>query len=206
MADLRMERLLWRRGLTVAGVDEAGRGPLAGPVVAAACLLPPEAVLPGVTDSKKLTERRREEAYERIMDTAAGWGVGIVSAAEIDRVNIRVATFQAMRLALDQLTSRVGRRPDAALLDGNAALPGWDGPQRTVVGGDRKVLSIAAASIIAKVTRDRMAEEWEALYPGYGFIRHKGYSCREHFDALDRLGPCPLHRITFIDHRQLKFF
>lgn len=206
MADLRMERVLWRRGLSVAGVDEVGRGPLAGPVVAAACILPQGVSLPGVNDSKKLSERRREDAYDRILDAAVAWGIGAVDAGEIDRINIRNATFRAMDLALAALCRQMGGAPGALLLDGNAALPGWEGPQRCVVGGDRKILTIAAASIIAKVTRDRMAIEWEERYPGYGFVRHKGYSCKEHFAALDRLGPTPLHRITFIDHRQLKWF
>lgn len=189
----------------MAGVDEVGRGPLAGPVVAAACVLPEGVDLPGVNDSKKLSERKREAAYERILDVALAWGVGVVDAAEIDRINIRNGFLKAMQLALEETARRLGAPPDATLVDGNVPLPGWQGAQRCVVGGDRKVLSIAAASIIAKVTRDRMAEEWEALYPGYGFIRHKGYSCKEHFEALDRLGPSPIHRITFIDHRQLRF-
>lgn len=206
MADLRMERVLWRHGCTVAGVDEVGRGPIAGPVVAASCILPEGIALPGVNDSKRLSERKREEAFERILDAGVLWGVGIVEAPEIDRINIRNATFRAMHLSLAEMSLRCGRPPDLLLVDGNAALPDWAGRQRCVIGGDRKALSIAAASILAKVTRDRMALVWEERHPGYGFSRHKGYASREHLAALDRLGPCPLHRMTFIDHRQLRFF
>lgn len=208
MADLRMERVLWRRGYTVIGVDEAGRGPLAGPVVAGACILPPETDLPGVNDSKKLSEKKREAAYDRITALAVGWGVGVVDAQRVDQVNIRNATFEAMSLAVrDALTMAHERavRP-CLLVDGNALVPDWEQEQRWVIGGDRKVLSIAAASILAKVTRDRMMVDYDRLYPAYGFARHKGYSAKEHFAALDEHGPCPIHRMTFIDHRQLRFF
>lgn len=208
MADLRMERVLWRRGYAVVGVDEAGRGPLAGPVVAGACILPPDAVLPGVNDSKKLSEKRREAAYDAILQTAVGWGVGVVDHERIDRINIRRATFEAMAQAVDaalRMAGASGADP-FLLIDGNATIPSWSGAQRWVIGGDRKVLSIAAGSILAKVTRDRMMVEYDRLYPEYGFARHKGYAAKEHFAALDRVGPCPIHRITFIDHRQLKLF
>lgn len=208
MADLRMERVLWGHGWAVVGVDEAGRGPLAGPVVAGACILPPGAELPGVNDSKKLTERRREAAYEAILQTAVGWGVGVVDNRRIDQINIRNATFEAMAQAAAAalaMAGEAGARP-WLLVDGNAQVPSWQGAQRCVVGGDRKVLSIAAASILAKVTRDRMMVEYDQLYPQYGFARHKGYGAQEHFAALDAFGPCPIHRITFIDHRQLRLF
>ncbi|MFO7172252.1 MAG: ribonuclease HII [Bacillota bacterium] len=210
MATLRMERLLWSRGYRlVAGVDEVGRGPLAGPVVAAAVILPVGAELPGVTDSKRMTEAQREEAYERICATALAWGIGVVGPERIDQINIRNAAFEAMAQALRQALDRLPGRPDTAdflLVDGNAPLPGYPGPQRPVVGGDRKVLSIAAASVLAKVTRDRMALEWEAAYPGYGFARHKGYGTREHREALLRLGPCPLHRRSFLSPVQTRLF
>lgn len=207
MADLRMERVLWRHGFTVVGVDEAGRGPLAGPVVAGACILPEGAVLPGVNDSKQLSEKKREAAYQRIVEVAVGWGVGIVDHRRIDQVNIRNATFEAMALAAAAALKMAGAAPKPCLLiDGNALVPSWAGPQRWVIGGDRKVLSIAAGSILAKVTRDRMMVEYDQLYPQYGFAKHKGYSAKEHFAALDQYGPCPIHRITFIDHRQLKLF
>lgn len=214
-----MERVLWRHGWRVVGVDEAGRGPLAGPVVAGACILPQEADLPGVNDSKKLTPRKREEAYEAILQTALGWAVGVVDNRRIDEINIRNATFEAMAQAVAGALTMARERSAAAaegaaleddgfyvLVDGNAAIPFWKGDQRCVVGGDRKVLSIAAASILAKVTRDRMMMEYDALYPEYGFAHHKGYGSKEHFAALDAHGPCPIHRMSFIDHRQLRFF
>lgn len=211
MADLRLERVLWRHGWQVIGVDEAGRGPLAGPVVAAACILPPGAELPGVDDSKRMTEKQREAAFGEIQATALGWGIGVVDAARIDEINILQATFEAMASAVEaaraMAAARLGYVAEAALLvDGKRPLPQWPGWQRPVVGGDRKSLSIAAASILAKVTRDRMMVEYDALYPEYGFARNKGYGSKEHWDALERYGPCPLHRRTFIGHRQLRFF
>ncbi|HWI64399.1 MAG TPA: ribonuclease HII, partial [Symbiobacteriaceae bacterium] len=161
MADLRMERVLWRHAYTVVGVDEAGRGPLAGPVVAGAAILPEGAVLPGVNDSKQLSEKKREKAYEKVLEVAVGWGVGIIDHARIDQVNIRNATFEAMFQAVQGALAMARDRGAAAeksclLIDGNALVPAWTGDQRWVIGGDRKVLSIAAGSILAKVTRDRM--------------------------------------------------
>jgi ribonuclease HII len=211
MADLRMERVLWRHAYTVIGVDEAGRGPLAGPVVAGAAILPQGAVLPGVNDSKQLSEKKREAAYAAIMQTAVAWGVGVVDHQRIDSINIRNATFEAMAAAVQAALQMAAERGAAVdrpclLIDGNALVPAWTSEQRWVIGGDRKVLSIAAGSILAKVTRDRMMVEYDRLYPEYGFARHKGYAAREHFEALDRQGPCPIHRITFIDHRQVRFF
>lgn len=209
VADLRMERVLWRHGWMVVGVDEAGRGPLAGPVVAGACILPEDAELPGVNDSKKLTPRKREAAYDAICEVALGWAVGVVDNRRIDEVNIRNATFEAMAQAVEGALAMARERAAGEpwlLVDGNAKIPSWQGTQRCVVGGDRKVLSIAAASILAKVTRDRMMEEYDRLYPEYGFARHKGYGSREHFAALDLHGPSPIHRMTFINHRQLRLF
>lgn len=201
VADLRMERVLWRRGLQlVAGADEVGRGPLAGPVVAAAVVLPPDCDLPGVNDSKKLSERQRLAAYDRIIGKALAWGVGMVSAERIDQVNIRNATLEAIRQAVAALGE--GRQPQYLVIDGNIRLPDYSGPQRAVVGGDRKVLSVAAASVVAKVTRDRLAREWDLRYPGYGFAAHKGYGTREHYAALLRIGPCPLHRRSFLGSMQ----
>jgi ribonuclease HII len=211
MADLRMERVLQRHGYVVIGVDEAGRGPLAGPVVAGAAILPPEAELPGVNDSKQLSEKKREIAYERILQVALAWGVGIIDHERIDRINIRNATFEAMAQAVTGTLAMARERglsveKPCLLIDGNALVPSWTGDQRWVIGGDRKVLSIAAGSILAKVTRDRMMVEYAKLYPEYGFAKHKGYAAKEHFAALDAYGPCPIHRMTFIDHRQLRLF
>jgi ribonuclease HII len=202
MADLRMERVLQRHGYVVIGVDEAGRGPLAGPVVAGAAILPPEAELPGVNDSKQLSEKKREIAYERILQVALAWGVGIIDHERIDRINIRNATFEAMAQAVTGTLAMARERglsveKPCLLIDGNALVPSWTGDQRWVIGGDRKVLSIAAGSILAKVTRDRLLLELDREYPVYGFAQHKGYGTALHLDALRRYGPCPAHRRSF---------
>ena len=190
---LRLERSL-RSGPVrhIAGVDEAGRGPLAGPVVAAAVVFPPEFYLPGVDDSKKLTAAKREELFDRINASALSVGVGIVSHEVIDRLNILNATFRAMHDAVANLTLV----PDHLLVDGNM-FPGGSVPHTTVVGGDGLCFSIAAASIIAKVTRDRLMCAYDTQFPGYGFASHKGYGTREHRDAIARLGYCAIHRRSF---------
>lgn len=177
----------------VCGIDEAGRGPLAGPVVAAAVILPKGMVIPYVNDSKKLTERRRELLYPEIMEKALAVGVGIVSPERIDEINILQATYEAMRQALSQLPVR----PDVLLNDA-VRIPGVDIPQVPIVKGDAKSISIACASVIAKVTRDRMMVEYDQLYPEYGFAGHKGYGSAAHMEALRQIGPCPIHRKTFI--------
>ena len=177
----------------VCGIDEAGRGPLAGPVVAAAVILPKGMVIPYVNDSKKLTERRRELLYPEIMEKALAVGVGIVSPEQIDEINILQATYEAMRQALSQLPVR----PDVLLNDA-VRIPGVDIPQVPIVKGDAKSISIACASVIAKVTRDRMMVEYDQLYPAYGFAGHKGYGSAAHMEALRQIGPCPIHRRTFI--------
>ena len=175
-----------------AGVDEAGRGCLAGPVVAAAVLLPPDVDLPEVRDSKALTPEAREAAACRIRDLAVAWGLGIVEVEQIDRLNILRATHLAMREALEELGDRI----DCALVDG-LPVPGLPVPARFIVRGDQVCLSIAAASIIAKVERDRIMVELDRRYPGYGLARNKGYGTREHREALARLGPAPVHRRSF---------
>ena len=176
----------------MAGLDEAGRGPLAGPVVAAAVVLPPGTRIRGVDDSKRLEPERREELYEVIRARALGIGVGLVDAPTIDRVNILQATRRAMGMALGAL----GLEPELVLTD-FVALDGLRCPQRNLVEGDRRSATVAAASIIAKVTRDRMMAEADREYPAYGFGRHKGYATLEHLAALMMHGPCPLHRRTF---------
>ena len=176
----------------MAGLDEAGRGPLAGPVVAAAVVLPPGTRIRGVDDSKRLEPERREELYEIIRTHALGIGVGLVDAPTIDRVNILQATRRAMGIALGAL----GLEPELVLTD-FVALDGLRCPQRNLVEGDRRSATVAAASIIAKVTRDRMMAEADREYPAYGFGRHKGYATLEHLAALMMHGPCPLHRRTF---------
>lgn len=193
MDGLAFDDAIRRRGFRwVAGVDEAGRGPLAGPVVAAAVILPEKAALLGVTDSKKLPARRREELAALIRARAVAVSVGCADPDEIDRTNILQATFSAMLRALRGLEVP----PDFVLLDGPYSLP-LHLPQRGVVQGDARSLSIAAASIIAKVHRDRLMNDYHTLYPAYGFHRHKGYPTAEHREALRRFGPCPIHRRSF---------
>jgi ribonuclease HII len=190
---LHFEGLARRQGyLRIAGIDEAGRGPLAGPVVAAAVILPDRFDLPGLNDSKQLSERQRERLFPLIRAQALAVGLGIVDADEIDRINILQATLQAMLLAVGRL--RVGA--DYLLIDGITPLP-TQLPQRTLKQGDSRSLSIAAASVIAKVVRDRMMVGYDRRHPGYGLAGHKGYGSAAHLAAIARLGPSPLHRRTF---------
>jgi ribonuclease HII len=190
---LSRERRLWRRGMrNVAGIDEAGRGPLAGPVVAAAVVVSPGFFLPGVDDSKKVSPLRRAALYDRILAGAFSVGLGIVDQETIDRINILNATFEAMHCAVDSLSVK----PEYLLVDGNR-FRGGDIPFSAIVDGDEKCFSIAAASIVAKVTRDRIMEEYDKQYPGYGFARHKGYGTLQHRGAIERLGLCPIHRRSF---------
>ena len=177
----------------VCGVDEAGRGPLAGPVCAAAVILPPELVIPGLNDSKKLTDKKRRELYDIITAEAVSFGIAFASEQEIDEINILQATFLAMQRAMEKLDPA----PELALIDGNRAKD-FGLPVRTIVGGDGLSASIAAASILAKVTRDRLMEEYDAQYPQYGFAVHKGYGTKRHYEALRAFGPCPIHRQSFL--------
>lgn len=190
----REERALWQTGhRVVAGVDEVGRGPLAGPVVAAAVVFQQPAPIPGMNDSKQVSPARREELFQAILQHAAYVSVAAEDQLCIDRINILQATRQAMRRAVGGL----GESPDFVLVDGNS-LPEWSWPARAVVKGDSSSFSIAAASIVAKVCRDQLMAEYDRHYPGYGFAEHKGYPCPEHYRALLRLGPCALHRVTFL--------
>lgn len=184
---------LWAQGVRFAGMDEAGRGPLAGSVVAACVVMPPEPLLSWVDDSKKLSPQRREKVFDEIMQTALFVGVGEASAEEIDRFNILEATKMAMRRAAE------GAPADLFLID---ALSGLElpGEERGIIHGDALCYSIAAASIVAKVTRDRQMLALDAAYPGYGFAQHKGYGTAQHIAALKEKGPCPAHRRTFIGH------
>ncbi len=192
-APYRYEGQAWREGiLRVAGLDEAGRGPLAGPVVAAAVIIAPERRIKRLADSKVLTPERREELYGLIHARAVGVGVGIVDHLTIDRINILEATRLAMRLALDNL----GIVPELVITD-FVALRDLPCPQKNLVDGDARCASVAAASIVAKVTRDRIMLDADKQFPEYGFARHKGYGTADHLAALDRHGPCALHRRTF---------
>ena len=177
----------------VCGVDEAGRGPLAGPVCAAAVILPPELVIPGLNDSKKLTDKKRRELYDVITAEAVSYGIAFASEKEIDEINILQATFLAMARAMEKLTPQ----PELALIDGNRA-KNFGLPVRTIVKGDSLSASIAAASILAKVTRDRLMEQYDEAYPQYGFAIHKGYGTKRHYEALREFGPSPIHRMTFL--------
>ncbi|MEW6720875.1 MAG: ribonuclease HII [Thermodesulfobacteriota bacterium] len=178
--------------LAPAGVDEAGRGPLAGPVVAAAVVLPPGYHHPDIRDSKKLTPAQRERVFPVIGRDAVSLAVGLASVEEIDGINILQASLLAMRRAVEALPAL----PDFLYVDGNRRIP-CGIAQETLIGGDGRCLSIAAASIVAKVTRDRMMMELDEVYPGYGFAVHKGYPTPDHLEAIRRLGPCPIHRRTF---------
>ena len=194
MLDLTFEAHYREKGYTlICGVDEAGRGPLAGPVIAAACILPTDLVIAGLDDSKKLTEKKRERLYGEITEQALAWAVGMASPAEIDQINILNASMLAMRRAIEGLSLA----PDFALIDGNVVrnLPV---AAEAIVGGDAKVASIAAASVLAKVTRDRLCIEMDKEYPQYGFAKHKGYPTKEHREAVLQYGASPIHRKSFL--------
>lgn len=177
----------------ICGVDEAGRGPLAGPVCAAAVILPERLEIPGLTDSKKLTDKKRRELFPLIQEQAVAYGIGFASQQEIDEINILQATFLAMQRALEKLPVK----PDLALIDGNRTKD-FGLPVKTVVKGDSLSANIAAASILAKVTRDNLMQEMAETYPEYGFEVHKGYGTKAHYAALREHGPCPAHRMTFL--------
>lgn len=191
---LTYERGCWEAGYElVAGIDEVGRGPLAGPVVAAAVILPKECKIEGVNDSKKLSAKKREELYDIILEKALSYGIGIVSNERIDEINILQATYEAMREALSQLSPKA----DYILADA-VTIPRVSTPQRGIIKGDAKSMSIGAASIVAKVYRDRLMEAFDEVYPGYGFGANKGYGSAEHIEGIKKLGITPIHRKTFV--------
>lgn len=197
MSDVNMweiEQTYFDQGIQlICGVDEAGRGPLAGPVCAAAVILPPNMEITGLTDSKKLTDKKRRELFPVIQEKAIAYGIGFASEKEIDEINILQATFLAMQRALDQLSVR----PALALVDGNREKD-FGMPVKTVVKGDSLSANIAAASILAKVSRDDLMEKLAQEYPAYGFEIHKGYGTKAHYAALREYGPSPIHRMTFL--------
>ncbi len=178
---------------SICGIDEAGRGPLAGPVAAGAVILPADCTILYLNDSKKLSEKRREELFVEIKEKAVSWSVGIVGPDRIDEINILQATYEAMRQAVAGLKVQ----PDLLLNDA-VEIPGIEIMQVPIIKGDAKSVSIAAASVLAKVTRDHMMAQYEELFPGYGFARHKGYGTAMHIQAIRELGPCPIHRRSFI--------
>lgn len=188
------QRQAGERGFAaICGIDEAGRGPLAGPVFAAAVILPDGCVIDGLDDSKKLSEAKREALFDVIKEKALSYGIGQAGEREIDEHNILQATFMAMRRAVEAMPVK----PDYALVDGNR-MPPLAIPGETVVKGDSKCACIAAASILAKVSRDRLLREWDQLYPGYGFAQHKGYGTKAHYAAIKKYGILPVHRMSFL--------
>lgn len=194
MLTYELEAALNREGYTaVCGVDEAGRGPLCGPVAAAACILPTGLVIEGLNDSKKLSPQKRDKLYDAIIENAVAWCVALGSVEEINETDILSTTLHTMRRAIEGLSVKA----DFALIDGNITR-GFTLPARAVVHGDATSPSIAAASILAKVTRDRICLELDAAYPQYGIAKHKGYGTKEHMDALRKYGPCPIYRTKFI--------
>ncbi len=195
MPDFETEKSALNKGYKlVCGVDEAGRGPLAGPVCAAAVILPPDIIIDGLNDSKKISEKKRELLYDVICEKALAYHISFGSLEEIEKYNILEATFLAMNRSIDGLNIK----PDYALIDGNRVPKGIKVPCETVVKGDAKSASIAAASILAKVTRDRLLLEYDKEYPKYNFKKHKGYGTKEHTDLILKYGPCPIHRMSFL--------
>ncbi len=195
MPDFTYEKAAMESGFKlICGVDEAGRGPLAGPVCAAAVILPQDTEIEGLNDSKKLSEKKREALYDIIKEKAVAYSIAYGTLEEIEEFNILEATFIAMNRAIEGLETK----PDFALIDGNRVPKGIKIPCETVVKGDAKSSSIAAASILAKVTRDRLLLEYDEQYPQYNFKKHKGYGTKEHTDLILEYGPCPIHRMSFL--------
>lgn len=186
---------LYNTGVTsIAGIDEAGRGPLAGPVVVGIVIMKPESFIEGINDSKKISEKNREILYEKITEEAIDWAVGIVNQEEIDEINILKATKKALKIAITNLKTK----PERLVVDALKQIDTCGIPYTSIIKGDAKVYSISAASIIAKVTRDRIMKEYDEIYPEYGFAQHKGYGTAKHIKAIKEFGPCPLHRKSFI--------
>ena len=201
----KIEEGLYSQGVTsIAGIDEAGRGPLAGPVVLACVVMPKESMIEGVNDSKKVAEKKREKLYEEIINEAIAYGVGIISQEEIDRINILNATKEGLTTAIKEMEKdlkekqRGFEKPDIILVDALTKIDTDHIPYRSIIKGDAKSYSIAAASIIAKVTRDRIMRQWAEVYPMYGFEKHKGYGTAAHIAAIKEYGLCPLHRRSFL--------
>lgn len=200
------EELYNQKGLkAIAGIDEAGRGPLAGPVVVACALMPKNSMIEGVNDSKKISEKKRELIYEQIINEAIAYGIGIIDQQEIDEINILQATKKGLTVAIKDMEDKLSEnselkitKPDAILVDALTKIDTDGIPYKSIIHGDAISYSIACASIIAKVTRDRIMRQWDEIYPQYGFAKHKGYGTAAHISALKEYGPCSLHRRTFI--------
>ena len=190
-----LENEFYQKGKNyICGIDEAGRGPLAGPVVVASVILPKDSMIEGVNDSKKISEKKRERIYEEIIKEAISYGVGIINQNEIDEINILNATKKGLTESIRQLKCK----PDVILVDALEKIDTLGIPYKSIIKGDAKCYSIAAASIIAKVTRDRIMRQWDEVYPVYGFQKHKGYGTASHIQAIKENGICPLHRKTFV--------
>ena len=200
------EELYNEKGLkAIAGIDEAGRGPLAGPVVVACCLMPRNSMIEGVNDSKKISEKKREMLYEQITNEAISYGIGIINQKEIDEINILQATKKGLTEAIKDMENKLAEKPELGIIKPDAILVDaltkidTDGiPYKSIIHGDAISYSIACASIIAKVTRDRIMRQWDEIYPQYGFAKHKGYGTAAHIKAIKEYGPCTLHRASFI--------
>ena len=190
-----IEEELYNSGANlICGIDEAGRGPLAGPVVVAAAIMPRDSMIEGVNDSKKVSEKKREKLYDLITDEAIAYGVGIIDQKEIDRINILNATKEGLTMAVKELNPK----PDLIIVDALSKIDTEGIPYKSIIKGDAKCYSIACASIIAKVTRDRIMRQWDEVYPQYGFIKHKGYGTAAHISSIKEYGLCPLHRLSFV--------
>ena len=190
-----IENEIYNSGIeTICGIDEAGRGPLAGPVVVAAVIMPKDSMIEGVNDSKKVSEKKREILYEQIINEAIAYSVGIIDQKEIDEINILNATKKGLTTAIKELKVK----PQRILVDALTGIDTLGIPYTSIIKGDAKAYSIAAASIIAKVTRDKIMREWDEIYPEYGFEKHKGYGTKMHIDAIKEYGLCPLHRLSFV--------
>ncbi len=197
----RYEENLYNEGLKyICGIDEAGRGPLAGPVVVGAVVMPRDSMLEFMNDSKKVTEKRRELLYEEIINTSLAYGIGIISQEEIDKINILNATKKGLHEALGQVIEKLKQKPDIIIVDALREINTFGITYESIIKGDATCYSISAASILAKVTRDRIMAEWDKIYPQYGFAAHKGYGTAKHIQAIKEYGPCPLHRKSFITH------
>ncbi len=195
------EENLYNEGLKyICGIDEAGRGPLAGPVVVGAVVMPRDSKLEFMNDSKKVTQKRRELLYDEIKDTALAYGIGIVPQDVIDDINILNATKKGLHEALGQVIEMLKAKPDIVIVDALREIDTFGITYESIIKGDATCYSISAASILAKVTRDRIMEEWDKIYPEYGFSAHKGYGTAKHIEAIKKYGPCPLHRKSFIKH------
>ena len=197
----RYEENLYNEGLKyICGIDEAGRGPLAGPVVVGAVVMPRDSMLEFMNDSKKVTEKRRELLYEEIINNSLAYGIGIISQEEIDKINILNATKKGLHEALGQVIEKLKQKPDIIIVDALREIDTFGITYESIIKGDATCYSISAASILAKVTRDRIMAEWDKIYPQYGFAAHKGYGTAKHIQAIKEYGPCPLHRKSFITH------